>query len=954
MSAPPHLPWPDNARYLQTGDLLVDLRYRRALCAGTEVELPQRIFDLLLLLLAEPHKLHTRTALFQRLWPGVIVEDANLSQSVWLLRKALGDERKHWVRTVAKAGYVFEPPGTVQWFSELPSAAHADMPAPTIVPDTTVTAADVTPSTAPPASPAPRSASRRHWFGWAAAMGAFAAMAIGLVWLRGEKQEVAPELPQQPLTVALIEVEDPAAASRWPVKLLRQWLAWKLDSLPEVTLLTEAELAADTSATAPKVVFLSSSSAPDDPGQVLLRARFQEPAAEQRIEVRGALADVPAMADNLSRQVMQRLAPGRASPWPVLALDARAARRYADAVDAGERRDWMAAAAISEEVVKLAPRFGLARLQLARAQSRLAQAPSAIEQMNAARDLLQPAPAEVKELLEAQRLAVDPQRTQEAAEAYAKLATRYPTKSSFTLELAGLRSATGQPQDALKILTARNWERESMGRRIARLLLLADVHMGMGETTRAYENAKAAERMARAAGGGWELEHATALLQLAQTESVLHPERSATTLYDEATKLLDSAGNHTAALYAQFLAETARPPVPGANPRMDTLLAKAHAGGYRGLELEILLRVAFQHHSVGDLASYRTRLLQALAVAETAGDVLQRNHLELLVLNEDVLLARLQSADARVQRLRRAGLQGGAALMVDQFDATQHLLRGRYQHAVRILDTAERQLNALPPGTTTEARAALACTRVEARLALGELAGARTDLATCATSREPNPQLLAVLGRANTELLAGDRAEARSLLQRVPESLAPMPDGPDRWIDTLQLAALLTRAGDAAGSDRLYAELLPKLRPSGYTLLIAMAETGLAENAAARGDWARSKQYAATARQALPEGTWPLLYRLDVIDIQTVWNSGDRDRAIALASQVHAKAHRLGDAVAQMEIHSLLPADLLRDTGGLAGRERLVARTGMRGATLDWLTAGAGHEPEITGKTDRR
>ncbi len=104
MNANTQLPWPSDARYLRSGPLLVDLCYRCLECDGRRHELQQRIFDLLLLFLASPNTLHTRAVLFQRLWPGVIVEDANLSQSIWLLRKALGAHGKYWIRTVAKRG----------------------------------------------------------------------------------------------------------------------------------------------------------------------------------------------------------------------------------------------------------------------------------------------------------------------------------------------------------------------------------------------------------------------------------------------------------------------------------------------------------------------------------------------------------------------------------------------------------------------------------------------------------------------------------------------------------------------------------------------------------------------------------------------------------------------------------------------------------------------------------
>ena len=112
------------AQMLSVGDVHIDLRYRRVMRPDGHSELPQRMFDLLQVFLAEPGVLHTRDALFERVWPGVVVEDSNLSQSVWMLRKALGESRKHWIRTVSKRGYVFEPPGPVTVAAHTRRAGH--------------------------------------------------------------------------------------------------------------------------------------------------------------------------------------------------------------------------------------------------------------------------------------------------------------------------------------------------------------------------------------------------------------------------------------------------------------------------------------------------------------------------------------------------------------------------------------------------------------------------------------------------------------------------------------------------------------------------------------------------------------------------------------------------------------------------------------------------------------
>lgn len=955
MIPPSHMPWPHDARYLQIGDLLVDLRYRRVHDAGTEVVLPQRIFDLLLLLLAEPHALHSRAKLFERLWPGVIVEDANLSQSVWLLRKALGEERKNWIRTVAGAGYVFEPPGPVESFVDrpepVPSAVASDAEEastvstpPPSVPD------EVSATSAPPLDGGSRPDRFKRLRAWGSRGVAAALVVCLVVWAAwyDKRPDTRASAAVVPLTVALIDVEDSATGFHWPVALLHDWLDWKLGSLPEVTLLTEAELAANTGASPPTVVFLSSGSDPQNPSQVVLRARFQQAAGEQRIEVRGGVDEVPRMVDTFSREIVKRLSPDRAEPWPALQLNAIAARRYADLSAAMKRRDWIAAASISDEVVKLAPRFGLARLQQARAQSALAQAPEAVESMNKAHTLLQPAPADALALLDAQRLALnpDPQSQRKAMEAYAALVARHLGNSAITLDYTSLLIQNISIEQALKLLTAETWDRESTGIRIRRLLLLSRAYSALGDTQRAVQSAQAAERLAHAAGKNWNLERGAAMVQVALFDPGPDPERPIA-LFDQAAKLFDEGGNRTAALYARFRAEAARAPTPGHDRRLGALLAQARAGGYRSLELLILLVTADQAHRLGDIDSYRHYLIKALAVAETSGDTGRRNMLELTVVYEDLMRLRYADAHTHIKRLKHAGLEGHAAALLQRMEAALHAARGDYTRSRSILTEAERQLAAVQPGIdrVTQAQSELACAKVESDLALGDLSGARADGKRCATSAHPNFSVYAKLLSATTTLLAGDMAAAREQLPHIRAALLARPDGPDRWAYSMLLASLMTRTGDTAGSDRLYKDLLPKLRNSGYLALVVQTETGLAENAAARGDWRNALQHATAARRDLPADDWSLRHRLDVIDVATALAKDDIARATSLAARSHAKAHQLGDVIAQMELHSLMPLRAFPECT-LASREAVIARSGMRGATLDWLKTDLPRELE--------
>lgn len=69
----------------------VDLRQRLLTADGEPVPITPTIFELLLAFLERPGDLLHREELFERVWPGKVLEDANLTQSVFVLRKLLRD-----------------------------------------------------------------------------------------------------------------------------------------------------------------------------------------------------------------------------------------------------------------------------------------------------------------------------------------------------------------------------------------------------------------------------------------------------------------------------------------------------------------------------------------------------------------------------------------------------------------------------------------------------------------------------------------------------------------------------------------------------------------------------------------------------------------------------------------------------------------------------------------------
>src|SRR5499427_4618265 len=83
---------------------------RRLLSDGTAVVLRPRTFDLLAAFVERAGHLVTKDELLDRVWPGVVVEEAALHVQVSALRKVLGNEA---IATVSGQGYRFTLPVTI-------------------------------------------------------------------------------------------------------------------------------------------------------------------------------------------------------------------------------------------------------------------------------------------------------------------------------------------------------------------------------------------------------------------------------------------------------------------------------------------------------------------------------------------------------------------------------------------------------------------------------------------------------------------------------------------------------------------------------------------------------------------------------------------------------------------------------------------------------------------------
>lgn len=915
-------PWPPQTRALRIGPLVIELLHRRLRHPEGETELPPRIFELLLLFVAEPHVMHTRQDLLRRGWSGLIVEDGNLSQSVSTLRKALGEERKDWIRTLPKKGYVFEPPLpieaiTAEAITAIPGEAEPH-----------VATARMSPASI--RRPSIHRSSFR-WLGYAAA----AALLVAGLAAHGLRSPAATQ--RTATTVTLIEADDPGAAAtaRMPATLLHAWLEWKLGALPEVQLLAQTELAADRPASN-VVVLLASGPLPQDPTRIFVQARFDTADGAQRIQRVGAPQHVASLVDAVSRDVIRILLPARAhEPWPTLQVDAATAQRYAALRRARQTRQWTEAAAIGKDMVARTPNFALGRLHLAQTLATLGQLPPAQEHIAAARTLLQPLSPDVAAVLDAQQLELSP-RYADTAAAYAALAARYPNQPMFAVQHARALGRMGRFADARTVLSSKRWDRpQPVAIRLAQLTNRASMESALGDQAAARASAMSAAQLAAAAGEGWAYERGQALLALAHADAYADGGVHGSPYYAQAATQFEQAGDTFAALRARFNGEIAAPS-KGPLVHLDAWLAQTRAAGQRQMELGALRGAAFHYLNAGDMARFRERLLQAEVVAGEMRDAWSMDSLAVSLLTHDFLRGDHVAVERRIARMSRSGLQGTLALWVRQFESLVATDRGRYREALAALDQGERLArsgrNADEP--PSPAAAIFACSRASILLSQGKAVPARTQYDRCAAGGDTHT-MMARVGLTELELMSGDRTAALRHLRFVHAHLPEVTAAPDRWSFTVDAAALFLRAGDPATASKLLEEVLPHLQAARLHRPEAFAYVALAEVALVRNDADAAREHADAARALFSHGLW--MPRLTQLDIAIAHANGEHATAELKLHALDREAHQRGDALAQLLAHSWIAADDRDAACSAAERTALVARTGFHAARLDWL-----------------
>jgi uncharacterized protein len=111
-SVPSRSPEAGPAVTYRFGPYMLDAAQRRLL-SGSEVRpLPEKVFQILLLLLEADCRVVERRVLLDRVWPGAAASNANLAQHMFMLRGLLGEHAgdQVYVVTVPGKGYRFAVP----------------------------------------------------------------------------------------------------------------------------------------------------------------------------------------------------------------------------------------------------------------------------------------------------------------------------------------------------------------------------------------------------------------------------------------------------------------------------------------------------------------------------------------------------------------------------------------------------------------------------------------------------------------------------------------------------------------------------------------------------------------------------------------------------------------------------------------------------------------------------
>jgi DNA-binding winged helix-turn-helix (wHTH) protein len=97
-------PSQESLRLYEFGPFRLDPTERMLLRGGETVPLTPKAFDTLYLLVRNSGHVLEKDEMIRALWPDTFVEEGSLSNNIFLLRKALGEDNQAFIETVPRRG----------------------------------------------------------------------------------------------------------------------------------------------------------------------------------------------------------------------------------------------------------------------------------------------------------------------------------------------------------------------------------------------------------------------------------------------------------------------------------------------------------------------------------------------------------------------------------------------------------------------------------------------------------------------------------------------------------------------------------------------------------------------------------------------------------------------------------------------------------------------------------
>ena len=847
-------------RLLRFDEFLVDPHARLLERDGEPVPLTPKVFSVLLALLEKPGQVVPKDELIRKVWQDTVVTDANLTQSISTLRKALGESahERRYVVTVPGVGYSFA--ARVETLEE-PEAGPPVAPEP------------------PPPAPRPSLRGRRRLELLSAAL-ILATLAAWVILVRDPRTPEA-ELSGEPgghrVSVAVLGFRNLSGRrdAQWLAQALPEMLTTELAGARELRVIpgenvararltgeagdlagADLERAREVLGSDLVVVgsYLKLTGKGGDRLRVDLRV-LQAPGGETVASL-AELGTEPELFELVSRAGarlrdalgVSGLPPQQArAARALLPANPQAARLYAEGL--GRLRSFDAAGArdLLERAARADPSSAVIRSALSQSWAALGHDARALEEARRAVDLARNLPRTDRLAMQA-RLHVASREWDRASEVYRSLWTFYPDDLEYGLQLAAALSEAGRGTEALDAVAElrRLPEPESEDPRID--LAEATAAQRLGNLAILERAAAAAADKARKTGA--DLVLAQALVQQGEALTRLGRPEQGLALTRQAVERFVAAGDQMGVVNA--LTRT------GIALREQGDLDGAEASYRRALgiaeRLGNLTGIALQRGNLGVIQHYRGDLRQA---------------------RESLTLSRSLYAQVGDRLLEARALSFLGAVLWDQGDLAE-----AQKAFERVLETSR-----VTGHRRDQARALAALGMVLARQ--GRLAQARQQyeqaFAILRSTGDSSFAATALADSAGILLRQGDLATAR---QRLEQALATKRQVRDR-LGTAEvqcaLAVLHLAAGNLAAAGPLVAEQLRTARALGARALEVKGLRTQAGLQAARGDLeaaGRSLEQALRASLQMGEGPESADLRLDLAGLD-------------LARQRSAEAERL-------------------------------------------------------------